>query len=51
MSTNKYTCNEYREEMILLGLKRQLKSDNLTDDQKKELLEEIRKIEKQMDME
>lgn len=51
MSNNKYTCNEYREEMILLSLQRQLKNKELTDSEREKLLEEIKKIEKNMDME
>jgi hypothetical protein len=48
---NKYTCNEYREEMILLGLKKRLTSSDLTQEEKEKLQKEIQKIEKQMDME
>ena len=43
-----YTCNDYREEMILLGLQKRLASPDLTSDEKKNLLEEIAKVEKQM---
>lgn len=43
-----YTCNDYREEMILLGLQRRLNQGNLTETEKKELLREIEAIEKQM---
>ena len=46
-----YTCNEYREEMILLGLKRQLENKALSSEERKKLLEAIREIEKKMDME
>jgi hypothetical protein len=48
---NKYTCNEYREEMILLGLQKKLASNDLSDEEKAGLIEEIKKIEKEMDME
>jgi hypothetical protein len=48
---NKYTCNEYREEMILLGLKKKLTSSDLTEAEKEALNKEIKKIEKSMDME
>jgi len=44
----KYTCNEYREEMILLGLQKQLASGNLTSKEREKLLREIEKVEKQM---
>lgn len=45
---SKYTCNEYREEMILLGLQKQLARPNLTEAEKKNLLKEISRVEKQM---
>jgi len=44
----KYTCNEYREEMILLGLQKRLSSKGLTPREKENLLKEIAKVEKQM---
>lgn len=44
----KYTCNEYREEMILLGLQKRLAKPDLTQEEKKELLKEIAEVEKQM---
>lgn len=43
-----YTCNEYREEMILLGLQKKLSSEDLTPEEKKALLREIAEVEKQM---
>ena len=45
---SKYTCNEYREEMILLGLQKRLASKKLTCKEKEELLIQIAKVEKQM---
>lgn len=48
---HKYTCTEYREEMILLGLQKKLASTDLTAEEKAGLIEEIKKIEKEMDME
>jgi len=45
-----YTCTEYRQEMILLSLKRQLADPDLEAGAKKRLEEQIRKIEKEMDM-
>ncbi len=45
---NKYTCNEYREEMILLGLQKRLASGNLTSRERQKLLREIADVEKQM---
>ena len=44
------TCNDYRQEMILLGLTKRLHSEELTEEEKKALIAEIRKLEKQMDM-
>jgi len=43
-----YTCNEYREEMILLGLQKRLSSPDLVPEEKESLLKEIAKVEKQM---
>ena len=40
-----YTCNEYREEMILLGLQRQLASAHLSPERKQALLKEIARVE------
>jgi hypothetical protein len=47
-NSSKYTCNEYREEMILLGLQKQLASGDLTSKEREKLLREIAKVEKQM---
>ncbi len=46
----KYTCYEYREEMMLLGLKKRLNSENLKEGEKKALLKEIEELEKKMGM-
>ena len=46
----KYTCNEYRQEMVLLGLKNRLSSENLSDEEKQNLVEEIKKLEAVMCM-
>ncbi len=43
-----YTCNDYREEMILLGLQKQLAKPDLTRDEKEKLIKEIAVVEKQM---
>ncbi len=43
-----YTCNEYREEMILLGLRRRLMENGLNDTERQRLRDEINKIEKEM---
>ncbi|MBF0203153.1 MAG: hypothetical protein HQK67_02325 [Desulfamplus sp.] len=44
----KYTCNEYREEMILVSLRQRLATEKLSSDEKDKLIEEIEKIEKSM---
>jgi len=43
-----YTCNEYREEMILPGLQRQLAAVDLSPERKEGLLKEIARVEAQM---
>ena len=47
---NKYTCNEYRQEMILLGLRKRLASPDLSDEEKAQLKEEIAEVEKAMEI-
>lgn len=46
----KYTCTEYREEMLLLALRRQLGRSGLSEEEKKRISEEIRKLEAKMEM-
>ncbi len=46
----KYTCMEYRQEMILLGLKRQLEDPELPEVQRMDIAEKIRELEQQMGM-
>jgi len=41
----KYTCNEYRQEMILAALQRQLAKPNLSPGTKKQLIKDIEKLE------
>jgi hypothetical protein len=48
--TGKYTCSEYREEMLLLGLKRQLEDPTLSETEKKQLIEKIAELEQEMGM-
>jgi hypothetical protein len=45
-----YTCSDYREEMILLGLKRRLIQNELGIEERKEIIKEIENIEKRMRM-
>ncbi len=48
--TGKYTCQEYREEMLLLGLQRQLADPDLSETEKRRLAEKIRELEEKMGM-
>ena len=49
--SSRYTCREYREEMLLLGLRRRLADNNLAEAEKKALEEQIRQLESAMQME
>jgi lipoprotein NlpI len=42
------TCNDYRAEMILLGLRRRLQCEDLDEQQRGQLLEEIGTMEKSL---
>jgi hypothetical protein len=42
----KYTCTDYRQEMILLGLRQKLQRSDLTDAEKAKLIDEISTLEK-----
>ncbi|MEA3361315.1 MAG: hypothetical protein U9R17_18180 [Thermodesulfobacteriota bacterium] len=46
----KYTCVDYRSEMKLLGLKRRLKDKNLSEEERAQIIQEIKELEKKMDM-
>ena len=46
----KYTCHEYREEMLLLGLRRRLEDPSLAEAEREEIIEEIKKLESAMGM-
>ncbi len=43
---SQYTCNDYRQEMILLGLRQKLQRSDLTDAERSKLMQEISKLEK-----
>ncbi len=43
-----YTCNDYRQEMVLLGLKRRLEDPDIDDEERRELEGQIRELEEQM---
>ncbi len=45
---NTYTCNEYREEMILAGLQKRLQHGDLSENERLILLAEIEKLEEKM---
>jgi hypothetical protein len=48
-SRGKYTCNDYREEMRLIGLRRRLREETtLTEAEKEKLRSEIRRLEAEM---
>ena len=46
----KYTCKDYREEMILLGLQRQLNHSDLTPEEKAEIRRRIEELECRMEI-
>ncbi|MFN2353674.1 MAG: hypothetical protein ABR512_03990 [Desulfopila sp.] len=43
-----YTCNEYREEMILAALQRRLQREPLSEEERDRLLQEIEVLEQRM---
>lgn len=45
-----YTCNEYREEMILLALQRKLQQPGLTPEEQQKLSEEIARLAEKIGM-
>ena len=44
------TCNDYRQEMMLLGLKRRLAEGDLSDTEKQAIEAEIKKIEREFQL-
>ena len=48
--TGNYTCLEYREEMLLLALKRQIEDPALPETEKRRLAEKIFELEQKMGM-
>ena len=51
MPQNKpYTCNDYREEMRLVGLKKRLNEENLSRTEKQDIKAEIAKLEKYLQL-
>ena len=45
-----YTCVDYRSEMKLLGLKRRLEEENLTEEDRAQIVQEIKELEEEMEM-
>ena len=48
MTKPRYTCSDYREEMILAGLQRRLASGKLDPEEARKVKTEIKKLEKAM---
>ncbi len=51
MTDNTYTCREYRQEMILLSLKKRLAAADISEEEKKYLQQQIAEVEQSMGME
>jgi len=47
-STGIYTCQEYRQEMVLLGLKKRLTHEDLSEEERLSLLNSIESLEREM---
>ena len=45
-----YTCLDYQSEMKLLGLKKGLKEEDLTEEERNQIVQEIEELEKAMKM-
>ena len=46
----RYTCTDYRLEMVLLSLRRRLAKGDLSEAEKREIQQEIQRLEAQMGM-
>ncbi len=46
----KPTCNDYRQEMMLLGLRRRLAEEDLSDSEKQSIEAEIDKLERELQL-
>ena len=46
----KYTCTDYRTEMILVSLRQRLKQEDLSETEKKEIISQIEKVEAEMEL-
>ena len=49
-ANNKYTCSEYREEMLLLGLQKRLHAEDISEEERTCLKERIKDLEASMGM-
>ena len=49
-NNNRPTCNDYRQEMMLLGLRRRLAEEDLSDSEKKAIQMEIKRLEEIMQL-
>jgi mannitol-1-phosphate/altronate dehydrogenase len=48
LDVQQYTCKDYRQEMILLNLRRRLNNPEIDDQERQRVEEAIRKLEKEM---
>ena len=46
----KYTCTDYRTEMILVSLRQRLKQEDLSDAERKDIISQIEKVEAEMEL-
>ena len=46
----KYTCSDYRTEMILVSLRQRLEQEDLNEAEKKDIILQIEKIEEAMEL-
>jgi hypothetical protein len=46
----KYTCTDYRTEMILLSLRQRLKQEDLNEAEQKDIISQIEEIEAEMEL-
>ena len=49
-TTAAYTCSEYRQEMVLLALRRKLLLSELTEEERLRLAEEVARLEEELGM-
>ena len=46
----KYTCTDYRQEMLLISLNKKLHQENLSKKEKNEVIDQIKQVETDMNM-